>query len=146
MLAALGKESLCRELQNLSEYNQIGARYGLMLSESQLSRLIEGRYAALSETDRVEFGSGVLKELIYSFCDSPYIDQSNYEDTLMTLQELFYTFKNECRDRLSDDELIRNMKIAFDHRLHGSLEALAQTPVEALAEAPEEDLYDDWTE
>ena len=37
----------------------MGERYGLSLSESQLSRLIERRFAALSETNRVEFGGGI---------------------------------------------------------------------------------------
>ena len=95
LLVVLGERGLRQEVQALSDYNQIGERYGLSLSESQLSRLVERRFAALSETNRVEFGGGILKALIYAFCDSPYIDQSNYEETLATLQDLFYAFKNE---------------------------------------------------
>lgn len=148
LLMILGQEGLRRKMEKLSEYNQIGERYGLVLSERQLSSLIERRFAALLETNRVEFGEGVLKELIYAFCDSPYIDQSNYEETISTLQDLFYAFKNECRDRLTDDELIHAMKAAFDGRVQGSLQALGQMPVEDLLSAPDEedDLDDDWTE
>lgn len=149
LLVVLGERGLRQEVQALSDYNQIGERYGLSLTESQLSRLVERRFAALSETNRVEFGGGILKALIYAFCDSPYIDQSNYEETLATLQDLFYAFKNECRDRMTDDELIHAMKDTFDRKVQGSLEALGQTPVEDLLRAPEdgeEDFDDSWTE
>ena len=48
-------------------------------------------------------------KLADAFCVSPYLDQCDYADTLETLQELFYEFKNLCGERLEDDELIAAM-------------------------------------
>lgn len=65
---------------------------------------------------RVEFGGGVLKQLVRAFCASPYLDQENYADTLAQLQALFYHFKQESHDRIPDDELIAAMAQCFDGR------------------------------
>ena len=44
---------------------------------------------------------------------------------LNALLELFYIFKNETNDKLSDDELLSFMKKSFDGDCFGSLELLA---------------------
>lgn len=116
----------------LRECNEITLRYGLFLSEQQIQSLVERRFAALKATGRIEFGQGVLKMLITEFCNSPYILQENYEDTILELQDSFYYFKNESEDRISDDELISFMKKHFDGVCHGSLEYLSGTSLEEL--------------
>ena len=40
--------------------------------------------------------------------------QSNYEETLEELQDIFYFFKGEAMEQISDDELIEFMKRDFD--------------------------------
>ena len=55
-----------------------------------------------------------MKILLEAFCDSPYIMQSNYEETLEELQDIFYFFKGEAMEQISDDELIEFMKRDFD--------------------------------
>ena len=118
--------------ERLLACNRITARYGLTLSPETISVLLEGRRTALARTGRVEFGGGVLEKLVYAFCDSPYVSQADYGETLLTLQDLFYHFKNESADRLSDDELIEAMARTFDERAGGSLEYLAGTALEEL--------------
>ncbi len=49
-------------------------------------------------------------KIIYEFCDSDFIDQNNYVDTIIRLQEIFYLFKNEMQDEITDDELLHIMK------------------------------------
>ena len=102
--------------------NQLSSRYGLELTEAQMVRLARSRERALRDTNRVEFGEGVLYKLVYAFCDSPYISREEYAATLEALQELFYALKNDCDDALSDDELIDGLKAAFDGPAQGSLE------------------------
>ncbi|EKN42403.1 hypothetical protein CFSAN001627_06965, partial [Clostridium botulinum CFSAN001627] len=58
------------------------------------------------------------------FCDSPYISQYNYSETINELVEIFYNYKNETLDYISDDELIEIMKENFDNYCQGSLEIL----------------------
>jgi hypothetical protein len=60
---------------------------------------LENRFQALQNTGRVEFGEGILKKLIYAFCDSPFMTQQNYEETISDLQEFLF-FKNESLDQI----------------------------------------------
>ena len=119
-------------MAELAACNEITVRFGLTLSGNQMRRLVEKRFASLKETGRIELGQGVLAKLIYAFCDSPYIDQDSYEDTLHMLQEIFYFFKNESMDALGDDELIHIMRRRFDNECQGSLEYLMETALEDI--------------
>lgn len=119
-------------VQELESCNEITSRYGLTFSEQQIQNLVERRVQALKYTDRIEFGQGVLKKIITEFCDSPYITQDNYEETITELQDTFYYFKNESIDLVSDDELISNMKHYFDDVCQGSLDCLSGTSLEEL--------------
>lgn len=112
--------------------NSISEKFGLTLSEKEITELVECRAEALKETERIEFGGGILPKLVYAFCDSPYINQDNYQSTLAGLQEAFYYFKNESWDRLSDDELIEYMEKVFNGRAGGSVEYLLGTSLTAL--------------
>ena len=123
---------MLKETQELRDSNEFSIKYGLTLTENQIQNLVIKRFEALRDTGRIEFGEGILKKLIYAFCDSPYINHQNYEETLLELQDAFYYFKNETDDRLSDDELIEHMKDTFDGIAQGSIEYLTATSLEEL--------------
>lgn len=118
--------------EGLRECNAFTGQFGLTLTERQIQALAEKRVEALNSTGRVEFGSGITKKLIREFCDSPYIMQENYEETILELLDSFYYFKNESEDRISDDELIAFMRRHFDTTCQGSLEYLSGTTLEDL--------------
>ena len=82
--------------------------------------------------DESNLETGLLPMLILAFCDSPYIRQDNYEDTVVALLDVFYTVKNESMDLLSDDELIDFMKAQFDGECQGSMESLCDATLEGL--------------
>lgn len=128
-LTALQKSQTMAELRDC---NRLTGRYGLSLSETQIANLVAQRSEALQSAGRIEFGGGVLPKLVEAFCDSVYITQENYEETLATLQELFYYYKTESLDTLSDDELIDFMRCNFDGPCQGSLDYLGDTSLEAL--------------
>ena len=121
--------------QALLGSNALSERYGLSLSDTQVRSLLQAREEILTETGRIEFGEGILPKLVYAFCDSPYIARDDYADTLAALQDLFYTFKNESEDALTDDELIQAMQTIFNNKAQGSLEYLENLPVAALYRA-----------
>ncbi|MEA4964545.1 MAG: DUF6323 family protein [Oscillospiraceae bacterium] len=123
---------LASAMQELRICNQFSEKYGLALSESEIQELVSCRAKALQDTGRVEFGGGVLPKLVYAFCDSPFLDQENYEAILAELQDAFYYFKNESVDRISDDELIDYMVQVFNGRAQGSAEYLTGTSLEEL--------------
>lgn len=116
----------------LKAVNEITIRYGLTLSDQDINELVENRFKSLKDTGRIEFSGGILKKLVEAFCDSPYVMQENYKDTLMEIQEAFYFFKNEAMDQIADEELIEFMKRHFDGKCQGSLEYLSGTTLEEL--------------
>lgn len=136
--------------QELRKCNELSQRYGLTLTETQITSLVQSRFNSLRYTGRTELGGGVLPKLVYAFCDSPYIARDEYCETLATLQELFYTFKNESEDAMSDDELIEALKRVFDGKAQGSLDYLENLTVSDLYHAlagrgddEDEDEYDE---
>lgn len=130
-LDPVSMQKLCMA-DELRQCNDLTIRYSLFLSEQQVRELTERRFEALRNTGRIEFGQGILKKLVTEFCDSPYLTQENYEDTISELQDSFYYFKNESMDRIPDDELINFMKRHFDGVCQGSLEYLSGTTLEEL--------------
>lgn len=112
-------------VEEIEKCNEFTSRFGLTLSRVEAAELVETRASALKSNGRIEFGGGVLDKLIREFCDSPYISLHNYAETLNELTELFYYYKNEALDLISDDELIKFMKDSFDGKCQGSLELLA---------------------
>lgn len=108
-------------------------RFGLSLTDDDIGELLARRRECLEEQRRVEFGTGILDKLIFAFCDSDYIYQENYLETIIRLQEIFYLYKNESMDELTDDELISFMRKAFEEECQGSLEYLEETILDEFA-------------
>ena len=109
----------------IEECNGFTAKFGLTLSRSDAVELVETRTLALKSSGRIEFGGGVIHKIIREFCDSPYISMHNYAETIHELVEMFYYYKNETLDLMSDDDLIKFMKDSFDGKCKGSLELLS---------------------
>jgi hypothetical protein len=113
--------------------NAVTARYGLRLTETDAAALATAHARALQSTGRVSFMGGALEALMLAFCDSPYLDQDSYADTMAELTLAFYAFKNEALDELDDAEAIALMKRLFDGPYcEGSLDRLTE---ELLPEA-----------
>ncbi|MCI9018824.1 MAG: hypothetical protein HFI27_08015 [Lachnospiraceae bacterium] len=123
------------QLTKVMETNEMSARYGLVLTEQEAELLVSERTQTLRTERRVEFGPGILPRVIEEFCDSDFIDQNNYVDTLIRLQEIFYLYKNEMHDEISDEELLHFMKEQFEEVCFGDLGYLEGTCLRIFAEA-----------
>lgn len=134
-----------RQLENAAVYgdliaaNEMSAEYGLTLSEQDAHELVEVRSRSLRDTERVELGSGAILKLIEKFCVSSYLNTQNYAETLSELLEIFYYYKTESRDRISDTDLIDAMYTYFEGPCHGSTELLAGRDLETLLRYIKED-------
>lgn len=128
--ASLAKKQNAEALLALNEKT---AEYGLSLTEAQAASLAETQSAELKKAGRIELGGGMAEKLVLAFCDSPYVNTANYEQTLHELFECFYAFKNETSDVLSDKTLLIFMRNAFDHVCGGSTEQLVGTVLPDLA-------------
>ena len=113
--------------------NDYTQKFGLVLSEEQAMNLVTTRAKSLEANGRIEFGGGVVEKLIWAFCDSPYISQDNYAETIHELIECFYYFKNDTLDICSDDEMIAFMAEAFNGECQGSGELLRDRDMERMA-------------
>ena len=122
------------EIANIKKCNEYTNQYGLLSSDNQINNLLERRKETLKETGRIEFRVGIIDKLIKEFCDSPYINQENYAETLYELIDIFYEYKNETMDLITDDELIEFMKRSFDGVAQGDLEYLSGTVMYRMRE------------
>ena len=122
-----------QELSKVLDCNDYTKKFGVILSEEDAKSLMVSKKDNLRQFERVEFKEGILSKLIYTFCDSPYIYQDNYVETLERLQEIFYLYKNESLDELNDEELLQFMKEAFEGECQGSLDHLEDTSLEDFA-------------
>ena len=124
-----------KELQRVLSCNEKTEKYGLSLTAENARELMACRSDALKESRRIEFGEGILPDLIFAFCDSDFINQDNYMETLSQLQEIFYLYKNESMDGLTDAELLKFMRTQFDGACFGDLDYLRETCLERFARA-----------
>ncbi len=129
-------------LQKLAEDYQVGQilktnetskENGLTLTEEEAKALVAARGDTLREERRVEFGDSISPKLIRTFADSSFINQEDYAEIIARLQEIFFLYKNESMDMVSDDELLAIMKKAYENESAGDLEYLEGTALEAFA-------------
>lgn len=111
-------------VNEILECNETTSEYGVKLSENDVKEIINTRNTSLQKVGRIEFNGQIITKIIESFCNSPYISQYNYSDTINELIVIFYNYKNETLDYIGDDELIEIMKEYFDNYCQGSLELL----------------------
>ena len=123
------------QLKSVMAANQKTERHGLVLSEQDAELILEEKNNVLREQRRVEFGEGITARIIDEFCDSDFIDQNNYVQTVIRLQEIFYLYKNEMNDEITDDELLHFMKEQFEDICFGDLEYLESTCLANFAQA-----------
>ena len=112
--------------------DQLARRYGMRLTRGQFEHLAQARRQVLQDTGRIDFGGGVLDQLVYAFCDSPFVESRGFALFLEQMQELFYIFKNETQDAVTDEELIQALAALFNGEAQGSLEYLAEIPPQRL--------------
>ncbi|MGN0155685.1 MAG: DUF6323 family protein [Lachnospiraceae bacterium] len=122
-LMAYFQQQINKNKVSLQKCNRVSEHFGLSLTEEQMTLLNQNRIETLQKTGRIEFGEGILEKLVYVFCDSPYIQQDEYAQLLIDLQELFYILKGETQEKMTDDELLAAMRRTFDSS-GGSLERL----------------------
>ena len=119
----------------LYEANEYTEKFGLSLTKDGALKLMERRNEALRNEGRVEFGAGILTKLIYAFCDSDYVNAGEWDEILGRLTEIFYLYKNEMNDEITDDELIAFMRQQYDEVCCGDLDYLEGTCLDLFAQA-----------
>lgn len=136
-------------LQELAALNDTTSKYGLVLTEHEMKELVEHRFDTLNALRRVEFGRGILPDLVAAFASSPYVMQETYAETIAGLQSVFYRLKEETDEAISDDDLIDSMRVLFDSKAHGSVEyfdSIDPHVLVAQAKSVNNDAHENWSE
>lgn len=128
----MAKQTLAAQVLETNQYTQ---KYGLVLRKEDAALLAEARADVLRDQKRVEFGPGILPKIIYAFCDSSYIYQDNYCESMARLQEIFFQYKNEMLDEITDDELLEFMREQFENVCRGDFDYLEGTCLDLFAQA-----------
>lgn len=131
-LEEMNRQNLVRQVLETNCYTQ---KYGLVLRKEDAALLAQERANVLKAERRVEFGPSIMPKIIYMFCDSSYVDQDNYCDSLARLQEIFYQYKNEMEDEITDDELLEFMREQFENVCYGDFGYLEGTCLDIFAQA-----------
>lgn len=116
--------SIKNEMREILNCNDFSKEYGLILSKEQVLDIINTKNNSLKDNGRVEFDKSVISLIIKEFCSSNYIEAVKYVETINELIELFYYYKSETFDILTDDELIEYMKDEFNGKCQGSIDLL----------------------
>lgn len=127
----LNRQLIVKRIQETNRYTE---QFGLTLTKEDAELLVTERTNTLKAERRVEFGESILPKIIDAFCDSAYIRQAEYTKTLLRLQEIFYRYKNETMDEVTDDELLHFMKRKFETVCRGDLDYLEGTCLELFAQ------------
>ena len=120
------------EINQIMKCNKVSIQYGLTLTLQDIEGLLETKQKILQDVGRIEFDSTILQQMVYEFCDSLFIHKYNYVETMTQLLEIFYYYRDATEDYLSDEEIIRYMKMAFDGCCQGSLYYLSEEQLNTL--------------
>jgi hypothetical protein len=121
------------QIEQIIKANEFSKEYGLTLTKEEATVLAQCGRSTLKTERRVEFGDSIMPKLIRAFADSSFINKDNYADILARLQDIFYLYKNESMDMVSDDDLISIMKNAYERESGGDLQYLEGTALEVFA-------------
>jgi hypothetical protein len=133
--------------------NATTQRFGINISGGDALSLLAASDRALKRAGRIEFESGTVESLLNAFCDSAYLGQDNFTETMEDVIEIFYEFKTDSLDCVDDAETVVLLKRLFDGECAGNADALHDEAVKAARrirsgepdeeDAEEEELYDE---
>lgn len=108
---------------------------GIALSSTQVEALACAEREALAASQRVSFGPGALDALVTEFASSPYVQRENAESLLHELLAAFYELREDNAAHVSDQQIIGELKRAYNGEAAGSVELAASLAADALSAA-----------
>lgn len=121
-----------KEVTGILKCNDVSSRYGIVLKESDARELVAVRLKVVNEVGLIEFKSIIVEAIVLAFCDSQFITKYDYLDVLSQLVEIFYYYRKELDELMSDEDIIKYMQLAFEGPCQGSLEQLSDYQLDKL--------------
>lgn len=94
---------------------------GFLISKSDAKYLINCQKKILEDTDRVIINYDILKNIILTFKDNSYDDITDISSKMLTI---FFEMKNNTRDLIDDDMLIKILFDIYEHYVYGCVELM----------------------
>lgn len=125
--------------------NDVSSRYGITLNESDAKELIVVRQETMRDVGLIEFRSSIVEEVILAFCNSQFITKYDYLDILSQLVEIFYYYRSEVDELLSDEDIIKYLRLSFEGPCQGSLDYLSDHQLSKLLDdlADNKDIFEE---
>ena len=102
--------------KKLIKLNDESINYGLVLSENDVNNIMKHTTETLTKIGRIETSTSSLEKIIEIVYSSPYTDKENYVENINDMQEIFYYFKSEVLDLISDDEVIEILEKTYEDK------------------------------
>ena len=102
--------------QKLIKLNDESINYGLILNEKDIEGIMKNTNETLKRIGRIETSTNTLEKIIELVYSSPYTDKDNYIENINDMQEVFYYFKSQVLDLLSDDEVIEILEKTYEDK------------------------------
>ena len=115
-----------KEISKIIECNEFLEKYGLKITPEDVKVIVEKRNEALKKSGRIETSNEIVSRLIKEFCDSSYISNENFLETINELIEAFYYYKTETKNKISDEELIKFMREHYEKTVNGDVSYLVR--------------------
>lgn len=128
-------------VNDILKLNLVTEKYGLILTKDDVQKIIKNKKEILNDMKRIEIRDVIIQKIILNFYDSSYIDKYNYADTVSEIIRVFYIYREEFENILTDDEIIKHMKDGFEGICAGSVLLLETNYLSKLKENITGDLY-----
>lgn len=102
--------------KKLMKLNEESINYGLTLTEEDVRQITRNTKETLKKTGRIETCTDSLEKIIAFLYSSPYTQKDYYVEVISDMEEIFYFFKNQVLDLLSDDEIIEILEKAYNEK------------------------------
>ena len=102
--------------EKLMRLNEESINYGLVLTEEDVQQITKNTKETLKKTGRIETSTDSLEKKISFLYSSPYTQKDDYVEVISDMEEIFYYFKNQVSDLLSDDEIIEILKKTYNEK------------------------------
>lgn len=106
ILRSLQKEAMAIAKNEILQINDKSSIYGLILTNEDVEEIMKSRDYSLKNYGRIDLNMDITKKIINNIYPSQYTDKDDYVEIINDLQDIFYFFKNETLDQISDDEVI----------------------------------------
>ncbi len=127
------KGGMISDVQNTYIANQLLAlnkttkQSGIVLTKSDCAEIAQCRGELLVQTERIEVGAGAVSKIIEMFCDSGYVDQRTFKDTVNALLECFYEIKTQTDDNLDDEAVLGFLLYMFENEVGGDVSKICMS-------------------